>query len=169
MIINFNKKLFNRKYIDLITRAYGYALECLKVSCKDLEVDIDFVSVKEIHRQNLEFRNTDRPTDVLSYPNLLAVGVTDAQVLGNKLTKNNFITDVNPDTDCVMLGCISICKEIVFKQAKEYGNSRKREMVYMAVHGLLHLLGYDHLKDEDKVQMREKEEEILNQINLGRY
>jgi len=168
MIINFNKKIFNKKYIDLITQAYGYALEYLGVKCKELEVDIDFVSKEEIHRQNKEFRNVDKPTDVLSYPNLLQYGVTDAQVIVDNLEKENYMSEFNPENGCIMLGCISICKEIVYKQAKEYGNTRSREMTYMAVHGLLHLLGYDHIKEEDKKQMREVEEKIMSFVKLGR-
>jgi probable rRNA maturation factor len=66
------------------------------------------------------------------------------------------------------LGDICICKKVAFKQAKEYGNTKLREIVYMAVHGLLHLLGYDHMKDEDKKVMREVEEKIMSFINLTR-
>lgn len=168
MKINFNKKLFNSKYIALISQAYDYALTYLKVPFKKLEVDINFVTSKEIHRQNKEFRGVDRPTDVLSYPNLLTYGVTDAQVIVDNLTKENYIAEFNPENEHIMLGCISICKDIVFKQAKEYGNSKAREMTYMAVHGLLHLLGYDHMKEDDKKQMREVEEKIMSFVKLGR-
>ena len=168
MKINFNKKIANFRYIKLISQAYDYALTYLNVPFKDLEVDINFVNKTEIHRQNKEFRGVDRPTDVLSYPNLLEYGVTDAQVIADKLTKDAYMADYNPETGYIMLGCITICKEIVFKQAKEYGNSKKREMTYMAVHGLLHLLGYDHMKEEDKKQMREVEEKIMSFVKLGR-
>lgn len=168
MIINFNKKLFNKKYIDLISKAYDYALEHLSIPCKELEVDIDFVSKNLIHKQNKEFRGVDRPTDVLSFPNLLEYGVSDSQVIIDKLTKENYPADINPETGAIMLGCISICKEVVFKQAKEYENTKSREMTYMAVHGLLHLLGYDHMKEEDKKEMRKVEEEIMSHLKLRR-
>lgn len=168
MIINFNKKLFNGKYIKLIGMAYDYALDYLNVPFKNLEVDINFVGRNEIHRQNNEFRNVDRPTDVLSFPNLLKVGVTDSQVIVNMLTKENFISDFNPENGTIFLGCITICKSVVFGQAKEYGNTRAREMTYMAVHGLLHLLGFDHMKDEDKKEMRKVEEEIMDRLDLRR-
>ncbi len=168
MIINFNQKLFNKKYIELIKNAYDYALEYLNVPFKSLEVDIDFVGKKEIHRQNKEFRGVDRPTDVLSFPNLLKVGVTDSQVIADTLTKENFISDYNPENDTIFLGCITICKDVVFKQAKEFGNSRSREMTYMAVHGLLHLLGFDHMKDDDKKEMRRVEEKIMERLDLRR-
>lgn len=168
MIINFNKKLFNKKYIDLISKAYDYALEHLSIPCKELEVDIDFVSKNLIHKQNKEFRGVDRATDVLSFPNLLEYGVSDSQVIVDKLTKKNYPADINPETGAIMLGCISICKEVVFKQAKEYENTKSREMTYMAVHGLLHLLGYDHMKEEDKKEMRKVEEEIMAHLQLRR-
>lgn len=168
MKINFNKKLANFRYIKLISQAYDYALAYLNVPFRDLEVDINFVGVDEIHRQNKEFRSVDKPTDVLSYPNLLEYGVTDAQVIADTLEKEKYMADFNPETGYIMLGCITICKEIVFKQAKEYGNSKKREMTYMAVHGLLHLLGFDHMKEEDKKQMREVEEKIMSFVKLGR-
>lgn len=168
MKINFNKKIFYGKYIKLISRAYDRALEILKVPFKDLEVDISFVNAKEIHAQNKEFRGVDKPTDVLSFPNLLKVGVTDSQVIADVLTKENFIADYNPENNTIFLGCITICKDVVFKQAKEYGNTKEREMTYMAVHGLLHLLGYDHMKEEDKKEMRKVEEEIMTSLDLGR-
>ena len=168
MIINFNKIRFNKKYTDLIIDAYEYALKTLKVPCNELEVNISFVSPSKIRTLNNEFRNTDRVTDVLSFPNLLKEGVTDEQLLGETLTKDNFSTEINPENNHVFLGDICICKKVVWKQAKEYENSREREMVYMAVHGLLHLLGYDHMKDEDKQNMRKVEEKIMKHVNLER-
>lgn len=168
MKINFNKRLFNGKYIELILKAYNNALSILKVPFKDLEVDIDFVSTKEIHAQNREFRGVDKPTDVLSFPNLLEFGVTNSQVIADRLTKENFLADFNPENGTIFLGCITICKDIVFRQAKEYGNTMEREMTYMAVHGLLHLLGFDHIIDDDKKEMRKVEEEIMNSLDLRR-
>lgn len=168
MIINFNKTLFNKKYIEKIHEAYNYAVKLLKIPCKDLEVNISFVSKNEIKKQNNAFRQVDKVTDVLSFPNLLLPDVTDSQVITNKLTRENYQMDINPDTDCIFLGDISICKSVVYSHAREYGNSRLREMVYMAVHGLLHLLGYDHMKEEDKKSMRETEEKIMSHIDLGR-
>ena len=168
MIINFNKTIFNKKYINLIKGAYDYALELLKVPCKDLEINIDFVSSSKIRELNKNFRNTDKITDVLSFPNLLQFGVENEQIITDKITKENFLSDVNPENNNIFLGDICICKKVVFNQAKEYCNSRKREMVYMAVHGLLHLLGFDHMLDKDKINMRKVEEKIMKHINLER-
>lgn len=168
MIINFNKKLFNKKYIEKIEEAYDYAIKLLKIPCKELEVNISFVNRAIIREQNLRFRNTDKFTDVLSFPALLEPDKSDAQVIIHKITKENFPMDINPDTEAIFLGDISICKSVVYKHAREYNNSKLREMTYMAVHGLLHLLGYDHMKDEDKKAMRECEEKIMSHVDLRR-
>lgn len=168
MIINFNKKLFNKKYIEYINNAYIEALKILKIKCKDLEVNINFVSKKEIRELNAKFRNKDAVTDVLSFPNLLEPNKTDMQLIVDKLDKKNFASEINPDNNMLFVGDICICKSIVYKHAKEYGNTKLREMVYMAVHGLLHLLGYDHMRDEDKAIMREMEEKIMTKVNLER-
>jgi probable rRNA maturation factor len=168
MIINFNKTLFNKKFIKLITEAYNYALTLLKVPCKDIEVNIDFVSTKRILELNRNFRNNDKVTDVLSFPNLLKEGVENEQIICDILTKENFAGDINYENNCIFLGDICICKKVVFRQAKEFGNSREREMAYMAVHGLLHLLGYDHMREEDKTNMRTIEEKIMKHVKLER-
>lgn len=168
MIINFNKKLFNRKYIQKINEAYDYTIEHLNIPCKELEVNIDFVTEKEIKELNVKFRNKDAVTDVLSFPNLLEVGKENMQLITNKLTKDNYKHEINFETNSIFIGDICICKLVAYKHAKEYGNTKIREIVYMAVHGLLHLLGYDHMIDDDKKIMRMVEEEIMSHINLRR-
>ena len=168
MIINFNKYFLNKKYILKINEAYNCAIKLLGLPCEDLEINIDFVSENAIKDLNTRFRNNPNVTDVLSFPNLLEVGKTDMQLLGDKLTKENFPMDIDQETGMIFLGDISICKSVVYKHAKEYGNSKLREMVYMAVHGLLHLLGYDHMNDNDKKIMRDMEEKIMSQVNLRR-
>lgn len=168
MIINFNKRLFNKKYIEKISSAYDEALKILKVKCKDLEVNISFVSKSEIKKLNDKFRQKDVVTDVLSFPNLLEPGRTNMQLITDKLDKITFASEINPENGTIFVGDICICKSVVFKQAKEYGNTKLREIVYMAVHGLLHLLGYDHMTDDDKAVMREMEEKIMKKVHLER-
>ncbi len=168
MIINFNKRLFNKKYIEKISSAYDEALKILKVKCKDLEVNISFVSKSEIKKLNDKFRQKDAVTDVLSFPNLLEPGRTNMQLITDKLDKITFASEINPENGTIFVGDICICKSVVFKQAKEYGNTKLREIVYMAVHGLLHLLGYDHMTDDDKAVMREMEEKIMKKVHLER-
>ena len=168
MIINFNKNRFNLRYISKITEAYEYALKALKVPCKDIEINIDFVSRARIKELNKNFRDKDAVTDVLSFPNLLNIGETNMHLITDKITKSNYKAEINPENGCIFLGDICICKSVVFKQAKEYGNSRDRELTYMAVHGLLHLMGYDHIIEEEKSIMREVEEKIMKHVNLER-
>ena len=90
------------------------------------------------------------------------------QLITDKLTKENYIQEINFENNCIFLGDICICKAVAYKHAKEYGNTKIREIVYMAVHGLLHLLGYDHIIENDKKIMRQVEEEIMSHINLRR-
>lgn len=116
------------------------------------EVDITIVDDEEIHRLNREYRNVDRPTDVLSFA--LDEGGEDEPELLDA-----------PEE--YLLGDIIISAETAQRQGEEFGHGLTREVVYLAVHGLLHLLGYDHMTEEDKVIMRAKEEEALREIELS--
>ncbi len=116
------------------------------------EVEVSFVDDKQIHEFNLEFRNIDRSTDVLSFP------------LGE-----NGIYDENPATGAKMLGDIVISVEHAKSQAEEYGHTFQREMAFLTVHSMLHLLGYDHVNGGIEAEtMREKEEDVLLQMGLTR-
>lgn len=116
------------------------------------EVDITIVDDEEIHTLNREYRNVDRPTDVLSFA--LDEGEEDEPELID-----------GPEEH--LLGDIIISAETAKRQGEEFGHGLEREIVYLAVHGLLHLLGYDHMTDEDKKIMRAKEEEALREIRLS--
>ena len=115
------------------------------------EVDITIVDDEEIHQLNRDYRNVDRPTDVLSFA-LDEDDEDEPELLEGQLH---------------LLGDIIISAETATRQAEEFGHGLEREIVYLAVHGLLHLLGYDHMVEEDKVIMRAKEEEVLRAINLA--
>ena len=114
-----------------------------------VEVDVTFVNDDEIQKLNLQHRNIDSATDVLSFP------------LGE-----NGKYDVNPETGASLLGDIVISISKVEEQAKEYGHSFERELSYMIVHGFYHLIGYDHMEETDKKIMRNKEENILQKLNI---
>ena len=116
------------------------------------EVDITIVDDEEIHMLNRDYRNVDRPTDVLSFA-LDEESEEEPELLGG------------PEEH--LLGDIIISAETASRQAEEFGHGLEREIVYLAVHGLLHLLGYDHMTDEDKAVMRAKEEEALREIRLS--
>lgn len=118
---------------------------------------VDAVRIMECNREN---RGIDSVTDVLSFPLLtFSEGCID----------ESLISDGECDEDGnVMLGDVMICSAVAVKQAEEYGHSVERETVYLFVHSVLHLLGFDHEKAEDKKHMRSAEEKIMNKIGLSR-
>ncbi len=117
---------------------------------KNAEVNVTFVSDRKIKEINKNFRNINSSTDVLSFP-----------------LSDNGIYDINPENECAMLGDIIISVEHAVKQAEVYGHSIQREIAYLTVHSVFHLLGYDHIDEaEQKKIMREKEEEALSKIGL---
>ena len=116
------------------------------------EISVRFVDNEIIKELNKTYRNIDSATDVLSFP------------LGE-----NGAYDVNPDTGAYMLGDIVISVEKAYSQADEFGHSLDREIAFLTVHSMLHLLGYDHVQGGlEAVRMREKEEQVLTQLGLKR-
>ena len=116
------------------------------------EISVRFVDDEVIHSLNREYRNVDRSTDVLSFP------------LGE-----NGVYDINNDTGAKMLGDIVISIDHAISQAEMYGHSLEREIGFLTVHSMLHLLGYDHENGGlEAVRMREKEETALTQLGLKR-
>lgn len=128
----------------------------------ECEIGITLVDDETIERLNGEFRGINRPTDVLSFPLL------DFKGNVRDLTEEDILYDKNRDTGCVMLGDIVISLQRAVDQAREYGHSLHRELGFLTVHGMLHLLGYDHEKDYERQQMREKEERVLERLDLAR-
>ncbi len=119
---------------------------------EDAEVVVTFVDDRRIHELNREFRNVDRSTDVLSFP------------LGE-----DGRYDLNPETNALQLGDIVISVEHALRQSEEYGHSFDREMSYLTVHSMLHLLGFDHVNGGDEAaEMRKTEEEIMAVLGLKR-
>ena len=113
-----------------------------------------------LRRLNREIRGIDAVTDVLSFPSLDGI-------YGVKIEKKNFPYDVDEQGN-LFIGSIAICKKRAEQQAEEYGHSLLREMNYLAAHGVCHLLGYDHIEEEDKKVMREKEERVLEKMGAVR-
>jgi probable rRNA maturation factor len=119
---------------------------------KDTEVSVTFVSNNEIKNLNKTYRNKDSVTDVLSFP----------------LNENDNY-EINAETGAVVLGDIVISLETAFKQAENFGHSLEREIGFLTVHSMLHLLGYDHETSSlDERKMREKEEEVLEILGISR-
>ena len=113
------------------------------------EISLTLVEPEEIKSLNAEYRNVDSVTDVLSFPQF-----EDKEQM--------------PSEGELCLGDVVICVERAQQQAEEYGHSFEREMVYLLVHSLLHLLGYDHMDDDEKAIMRDKEEHVMEHVNLRR-
>ena len=130
---------------------------------ENIEINVEFVSSWKIRRINNSFRHVDKVTDVLSFPNLEL-----KMPLSNNLNMSKCALDVNPETGNIMLGDIYIYYGRVKSQAKEYGHSIVREAGYLFLHGVLHLLGFDHMVEEEKAEMRKYEEIILNKLNIQR-
>lgn len=122
------------------------------------EIDITVVDADTIREMNAEYRDKDSVTDVLSFPMYEFYNGEPREEL-----------DEEPDTGCVMLGDMILCYTRACEQAEEFGHSAARECGYLTTHSMLHLLGYDHERnDEDTRLMRSKEEEYMNAIGLTR-
>ena len=130
----------------------------------DTEVSLLFVDNEEIREINNETRNIDRETDVLSFPML--------DYPENKVFKevyNNFEFDETyMDGNELVLGDVVLSLEKALEQSKEYNHSFERESSYLVVHSILHLLGYDHMEEDEKKIMRSREEDILNKLDIKR-
>ena len=121
-------------------------------------VEICLTDDEGIHQTNLDMRGVDAPTDVLSFP---VFDLAPGELPGPE--------DADPGTGLVPLGDMVISLERVRAQAREFGHSSRRELAYLAVHSVLHLLGYDHLDEgPQKAQMRAREEAILNGLGITR-
>ncbi len=142
---------------DYLEKEYNLIMEVafdvLKIKT-NYEVDVNLVNDEEIHQINRDYRNVDRITDVISF----AFNDDDSS-LG--MIKNEEIPH--------LLGEIFICIPQALRQAKEIGNSDERELSFLFVHGLLHLLGYDHMKEEDAKIMFPLQDEILNEVKERKH
>ncbi len=148
--VNESQRAFIRKVIRTALAAEGMALPC--------EVDVLVTSDEGIHQINLDMRQVDAATDVLSFPEF---ELRPGELPGEE--------DADPGTGLIPLGDMVISMEHVTAQAKEYGHSNRRELGYLVVHSVLHLLGYDHLDEgPQKAQMRSREEAILAELGISR-
>lgn len=128
----------------------------------EAQIELLLTMNEEIHQMNKEFRGIDRPTDVLSFPMVDFPAPADYDFLEED--ESCF----DPETGELMLGNIVISKEKVVEQAEEYGHSVKREFSFLIAHSMLHLLGYDHMEEEERVVMESKQKEVLNNIGITR-
>jgi probable rRNA maturation factor len=148
---------------ESIKKIADYALKCEGVNC-EYEISLIFIDNKEIERLNSEFRNIKAATDVLSFPML---EYSSGEVF-KEIYNSDKLGEEMLDDGKLVLGDIAISLERANEQCKEYGHPFLREVCYLTVHSLLHLLGYDHMEDIQKSIMRKREEEILNAFDIRR-
>ena len=150
-------KNFKKLIIKLLKTANKYS----KFNQRKVQVEISFVDKEQIRLLNKKERNVDKATDVLSFPTLNLKPM-------QKIKIKDFKDDIDQETKHLMLGDIIICEDVAKKNAEEYGHSYERELCYLIVHGFLHLLGYDHMEEDDKKVMRALEEAVLKKYKITR-
>ncbi len=129
----------------------------------EAEVNLLLTTDEEIHRMNMEFRKIDRPTDVLSFP------MIEYETPGDFSAIEEEREDLfDPETGELLLGDIVISKDKVLFQAEQYGHSPRREYAFLIAHSMLHLFGYDHMENEERGIMEERQRRIMEKINILR-
>ena len=156
---------FFEKHEDLFEEIQKVIAKCLEVEKVpyESEISLTVVDKEEIRSINHEYRDIDRATDVLSFPQIdpESNGIIDWEKLDE--------TEVmNYDTNHIMLGDIVLCYEVADEQAKSYGHSLKREVCFLVAHRMFHLLGYDHMNEEDEKLMIAKQNEVLSDLGINR-
>ena len=128
----------------------------------EAEVNLLLTTNEEIQKMNAEFREIDRATDVLSFP------MVDYEEPGEFEFLEEADEYFHPETGELMLGDIVISKEKVLSQSEEYGHSLRREYAFLIAHSMLHLMGYDHMEEEERLCMEAKQRDILDRLNILR-
>ena len=145
----------NKQYKEIIEKVIKKCFEEEKLLNSKLTITITLTTPEQIRKINKKYREIDKATDVLSFP------MFEKDELYEKIQKKDFLFED-------ILGDIVISIEKVKEQAQEYEHSFERELSYMIVHGFYHLMGYDHIEEKDKKEMRPKEEKILNELEIKR-
>lgn len=153
---------FTFDYKQIAEKVVNYCIEREKFPY-EAEVNLTLTDNEGIHIINKEYREIDRPTDVLSFPMLSYDAPGDFSFL---MEENE--DDFNPDTGEAMLGDIIISVDKVKEQAREYGHSELREFAFLITHSMLHLFGYDHMEPEETEVMERRQREILEELQITR-
>jgi len=156
-----SKKDLDVPYKDIIERMVIAALDFEKCPY-EAEVSVTVVDDDEICRINKEYRNIESSTDVLSFP------FNEWETPGDFEGIEDSIDAFNPESGELLLGDIILSADHIENQALEYGHSRTRELAFLVVHSMLHLMGYDHMNDEERVIMEEKQRKILELEGISR-
>lgn len=144
IINNENNYPLENSYEDTMKKIASLALQKEGLN-DDYEIGLTFVTKDEIKDLNNEYRKIDKVTDVLSFPLI-----------------DDFASDET------LLGDVVISYDVAVEQAKEYGHSLEREIMFLFTHSILHLLGYDHIEDDDRLIMEERQKEILDELKIMR-
>ena len=144
----------NNTYSELIDRVITKCFEVEKLQKTKMQISVTLTTPEQIRKINNEFRQVDKETDVLSFPMFEKEEILEIKKKTSKFEE--------------ALGDIIVSVDRVKEQAKEYGHSFERELAYMIVHGFYHLMGEDHMKEDEKAQMRAKEENVLKLLDITR-
>lgn len=158
-----NKIEVNDELVNIINEVCEKALKAEDVNIP-YQISLLFVDNEEIRDINRETRGIDKATDVLSFPML---NYPKDKVF-KEVYKDTKFNEIYLDGDELVLGDMVLSLERAKEQSIEYNHSFNREVCYLVVHSILHLLGYDHMEDEEKKRMRKREEEILGNLNITR-
>lgn len=150
--IEYNEIESNKEWENLISKVIEECFKTEEMEEYNLYISVILTTPNNIHELNLKYRDVDKETDVLSFP------------MFEKNEIKELVSLKHPEP----LGDIVISIDRVKEQAKEYGHSFERELSYMLVHGFYHLMGEDHIDEEDKVIMRGKEEKVLSKLGITR-
>ena len=148
-ILYSEENILDEAMIESLEKAAELCVEKEGLAAENAEISLTFVSKEEIRELNNQYRGIDNHTDVLSFPLI------------------EDFDEIDPD-DEYMLGDVVICLEKAREQAEEFGHSEAREIVYLFVHSVCHLLGFDHMEEDEKQEMRAREEEVMTLLALER-
>ncbi|WP_458787596.1 rRNA maturation RNase YbeY [Vallitalea sediminicola] len=163
IIINNNlEQNFSKEYENMINKVIDVSLDQEKCPY-EVEISITITNNEEIRKINKEYRDMDKPTDVLSFP---LIDFSEPSKFDDIDASSDEWFDL--DTGELMLGDIIISLERAKEQAKEYGHSLEREIGFLTAHSMLHLMGYDHIINEEEQVMNVKQQQILNEVGLKR-
>ena len=143
------EQVVSQEILNTMMKAAELCIDAENIDVDRSEISVTFVDMEEIHQLNRDYREVDSPTDVLSFPQF---------------------DDLNdlPEEGEIALGDVVICKDKAEEQAQEFGHSFEREIIYLFVHSVLHLLGYDHMDEDEKKIMRRQEEAVMEQLGITR-
>ena len=144
-----NEQVISEELLALMEESARLCLTKEGIPEENCEFSVSFVDREEIKKLNSTYRGVDKVTDVLSFPQF-----EDFSEL--------------PEDQIICLGDIVICEDRAKEQAEEFGHSYEREIIYLFTHSVLHLLGYDHMDEDEKAEMREREEEVMMELKLNR-